>query len=89
MADEISDDEKCRLLTELRRVQDEEFRMTRPRAWAALQDQLKRVEREYARQCNANVPLGELWFMEQLSPIQAAAGFTPRILGKIVNIDED
>lgn len=35
------------------------------------------------------VPPGEMWLMEELTPLQKAAGYAPRVVGKIVNIGED
>jgi regulator of protease activity HflC (stomatin/prohibitin superfamily) len=32
------------------------------------------------------VPPGEVWVLERLTPLQKAAGFEPRILGKITDL---
>lgn len=34
-------------------------------------------------------PPDEVWLVEPLTPLQQAAGFTPRVVGKIVNIGEE
>lgn len=35
------------------------------------------------------VPPDQVWLTEPLTPLQKAAGFAPRVVGKIVNIGDD